>query len=80
MRQMAGQCGGERAPGAMRGIRALALRLENFRFPAALSRKAEEIDRFLQVAAGDDYVGGTQIVQAIRRHAHLSEIGNRHPG
>src|ERR1019366_171713 len=56
MRQMAGQRRRERASGAMRGIRALAVRLEHFLFDPADGREAEEVDRLLQVASGNDHI------------------------
>ena len=56
MRQVAGQRRGECTSGAVRRIRALAVRLENFLFLASASRKAEEIDRLLQKSGRDIFV------------------------
>ena len=78
MRQMAGQRRGERTAGAMRGIRALTVRLENLRLGSPVGPEAQEIDRLLQVAAGDDHVDGSQTVQTGGRLAHLLEIRHRH--
>src|ERR1700704_6654368 len=45
MRQVAGQRRGERTSGAMRGIRVLTVRLDNFLFGATGSRETQEIER-----------------------------------
>src|ERR1700674_4069798 len=47
MRQVAGDRRGKCTSSAVRGIRALPVRLENFLFRTSGSRKTEEIDRLL---------------------------------
>ena len=79
MRQVAGQRRGERTSGAMGGIRALTVRLENFLLSASGGSKAEEIDRLLQVASGDYHIRRSQRVQTSGRLAHLVEIRDGHP-
>jgi hypothetical protein len=62
VRQVAGQGRGERTSGAMRGFRALTVRLENFHLRAPGGTKAQEIDRLLQVASGNHHVRRSESV------------------
>src|ERR1019366_9816697 len=80
MRQVAGQGSGERTSGAVGGIRALTVRLENFLLGASGGREAEEIDRLLQVASGDDHIRRSERVQTSGRLAHLVEVHDSYPG
>src|ERR1019366_3973989 len=79
MRQVAGQGSGERTSGAVGGIRALTVRLENFLLGASGGREAEEIDSPIQVASGDDHIRRSERVQTSGRLAHLAEIRDGHP-
>src|ERR1700674_2478453 len=69
VRQVAGQRRGERTSGAMRGIRALTVRLENFLFGASGTRETEEIDHLLQMASRDYHIRRSQSVQTKGRLA-----------
>src|ERR1700687_4659039 len=80
MCEVAGQRRGECTSGAMRGIRALTVRLENFLFGASGSRETEKIARLLQVASRDYHIRRSQRVQASSRLAHLIEIRDGLPG
>src|ERR1035437_5470081 len=80
MRQVAGQRSGERTSGAVGGIRALTVRLENFPFGASGGRKAEEVDRLLQVDPGDYHIRRSERVQPRGRLVHLVEVRDGYPG
>ena len=74
MRQVAGQRGGERASGAVGGIRTLTVSLEDFLLGASGGSEAEEIDRLLaltEVASGDHHIRRSQRVQTSGRLALL---------
>lgn len=79
MRQVASQRRGERAAGAVRGIRALAVRRENLLFGASGSRETEEIARLLQVASRDYHIRRSQRMQPPGRLPHLVEIRDSAP-
>src|ERR1700676_3342940 len=77
MCQMAGQGSGEGASGAMGGIRALTVRLENLLLSTLGGGKAQEIDRLLQVARGDFHIPRSQLKKTSGRPAELVEIRDR---
>src|SRR5260370_2975687 len=71
MRQVASQRRGERAAGAVRGIRALAVRRENFLFGASGSRETEDIARLLLLASRDYHTLRSPTIQPPVPHPHL---------
>ena len=76
MRQMARQRGGKRAPGAVGGIRTLAVGLENFLFGASGGSEAEEIDRLLALTRWPPVITTFAAPSACRRAA-ASRIWSR---
>ena len=70
MGKMAGEGRRKGASRAVRGSRTLALGLEDFLFDSASRRKAKEVDGFLEMASGNNYVGSAEGVKTARRLAH----------
>ena len=66
---MTGDCRRERTSRAMRGIRALPFRLEDFLLGTAFGGKAQQVDRLVKMATCDNH----------RRRTHLMELGCRRP-
>ena len=70
MSQMAGEGGGKSAAGAVGRVGALALGFEDFLLNAVRGGEAEEIDGFVEVAAGYGNIGGSEGVEAAGGFAH----------